>query len=199
MGKDYDRGGAGDYFDQICINGKSATQPFVLTKFNPATFNPAAPELNPDGPRPHIKVPRSNSFFYDLGSVPDAGNFVAVLGMDAHCFQRDPDDPGFIDAGSTNSGITGGNPFATSWRLYEDNRIRNFFQAGGWSDVNDVATTTYFYFRRNIVEKSFTDPTINTAYRCQGIGGAICTPTGSVAIIEENHTDSNGWTDNYQK
>jgi hypothetical protein len=190
----------GDSFNQIGISGASATDPFVIGTYDPATFNPAAPVFNPgNGARPQVWTAKGSTGIFDAGGGGGGvgSNFFAMVGIELYSYQRDPSTVNFVDVNSGVLGIAIGNPFATSWRLIENCKIsyytNNVSLSGHVEDNKASGVSDTFILRRNTIVKAI--HTSANSHPC-GLTGNLAHLAGSTgSLFEENHFDSNGWND----
>lgn len=168
-------------FTPTNCNGRSATEPFVISSYSGTTppttiaadvFTGARPLVYPDS---------------DLVAACmriRSGAFIATIGIEMWNRYGDPDAPGGVydSAQQIMKGIQG-DAGSVDWFLCEDCYIHKFALnlSFDWAANSDST-----YVRRNII----TDAWLRTSYS-QGIYVA----RSASAYLEENFFDHNGWDD----
>src|SRR5262249_40795032 len=142
--------------NQITTSGRSATEPVVISSYDPAFPGAANPATS--GARPLINVPTSLGVgLITTGSIPGSGNYLAIVGIELYAYERDPNNSNF-NASTVDSGISGIStlqPF--SWMLIEDCKVSffagtNIYISSGGDTAHTFANLT---LRRNIITDSY--------------------------------------------
>jgi hypothetical protein len=186
------KGDAWTESNQITTSGRSATEPVVISSYDPAY--PGVVNPSTTGARPLVNVATSlrQSAFYSIGSIPASGNYLAIVGIELYACDRDPNNTSNpygcnYNASTVDSGLSGITLLMTfSSVLIEDCKIS--------------------FFNNNLTIQGYDSPSANLILRRNVVTDAYGISTGSHSmssgmfinavnnvILEENLFDHNGW------
>jgi Bacterial Ig domain len=172
---------------QPIFNGVSATQPIVISSYDPA--NPTVPDPYTGGARPLIQTNSGNPVIMTFGAGAGAGkgDFIAIVGLEFYAYTRDPANPSFGSAVSNDQvAIAWLNP--STYFLLEDCKLSFYRQSMGFQDgVNSPAQIVHqsINLRRNVIvdaysaDASFAEGAFFAGY--------------AAILVQENLFDHNGW------
>src|SRR5262249_10765199 len=168
---------------QIKSSGLSATQPMVISSYDPAY--PGVADPNTSAPRPLIKV--STGMTPGMFGWAGYGNYAAIVGIEFYAHDRDPSSATF-NSSTVASGVTGISYLSQfNWVLIEDCKL-SFFNLGIDIEGNlNPGPNGTLYFRRNIVTDAY-----GIAGSPNSMSAGMLVGRTTVALVE-NLIDHNGW------
>jgi hypothetical protein len=156
------------------IGGRSITEKAVFSSYGPSTQ------------RPLFKTGNQN-FISNSGSFPRTSDFITIKGLEIRNHTRDPSDPAFSLATTTQDGIR--LTVGADYLLIED-CVVSFYGTGINIDDVDNNGVSNLTLRANLILDQYGHTTFDP--RSQGV--YIAKTDGNI-LIEYNIFDHNGWNE----
>lgn len=161
------------------INGKSATEPMLIGAYG-------------TGARPKLEFNSTDQPF-PIGSG-DNGQFVALVGVELYCYERNPDDVRYVSGAKTNLPNPIDWSHGTTWNLIEDCKFSFFADLKLQTSVGASPNTkNNVFLRRNIITKNYGGQGIY----CDGFGNGYNGTTNNSIVLYQNFIDKCTWADNW--